>query len=125
AKDLKRRARYKRFGERVGVAFQIVDDLLDYRGDSSVTGKPVGYDLAEGKVTLPLIAALRNATESDRMRLRRLAQRKRWTETQWQSLKALIEKCGGFDYAERRARSLAAEARAIPEALAASSRRPA
>ena len=43
------------------MAFQIVDDLFDYLSDSEVTGKPVGYDLAEGKVTLPLIAALRQA----------------------------------------------------------------
>ena len=48
----------RRFGEALGMAFQIVDDLLDYVGDSSVTGKPSGSDLREHKVTLPLIAAL-------------------------------------------------------------------
>src|SRR6185436_7137121 len=63
ARDVARRERYRRFGEKVGVAFQIVDDLFDYLSDSSVAGKPVGYDLAEGKVTLPLIAALRLANE--------------------------------------------------------------
>jgi octaprenyl-diphosphate synthase len=113
ARDPRRRERYKRFGEKVGVAFQIVDDLFDYLGDSEVTGKPVGYDLAGGKVTLPLIAALRLASEADGRRLRRLAGRKRWTPIQWQSLRALIEKAGGFRYARERATTLAAEAREL------------
>ena len=52
------RAALRRFGEALGMAFQIVDDLLDYIGDPSVTGKPTGSDLREHKVTLPLIAAL-------------------------------------------------------------------
>jgi octaprenyl-diphosphate synthase len=112
-RDPRRRTRYRRFGEQLGVAFQIVDDLFDYQADSNVTGKPVGYDLAEGKVTLPLIAALRNATEADRRRLRQLALRKRWTVPQWNALKALIEKCGGFEYARQRAESLAEETRAL------------
>jgi octaprenyl-diphosphate synthase len=114
ARDLKRRERFRRFGERVGVAFQIVDDLFDYLGDPEVTGKPVGYDLAEGKVTLPLIAALRNASDADRERLKGLAQRKRWTPHQWRRLRALIEKAKGFEYARERALALAEEARSIP-----------
>jgi geranylgeranyl pyrophosphate synthase len=46
-----------RYGQRLGMAFQIADDLLDYTEDSAVTGKPSGLDLREHKVTLPLIAA--------------------------------------------------------------------
>ena len=111
AKDMARRERYRRFGEQVGVAFQIVDDLIDYQGDPEITGKPVGADLAEGKVTLPLIAALRSASETDRRRLLELAHRKRWTPHQWNRLKDLVEKSGGFAYARRRAESLADEAR--------------
>jgi octaprenyl-diphosphate synthase len=103
ARDLRRRSRYRRFGETLGLAFQIVDDLFDYLGDPKVTGKPVGSDLAEGKVTLPLIAALRQAGEADRRRLRRLALRKRWTADQWSQLKSLVETCGGFEYARARA----------------------
>jgi octaprenyl-diphosphate synthase len=110
-KDLARRERYRRFGERVGVAFQIVDDIFDYLSDPEVTGKPVGADLAEGKVTLPLIAALRNAGEADRRKLRELAARTRWTPGQWERLKGLIERAGGFEYARRRAEALADEAR--------------
>jgi octaprenyl-diphosphate synthase len=73
----------------------------------------VGYDLAEGKVTLPLIAALREATETDRRRLKSLALRKRWTPAHWNQLRALIERCGGFEYARVRARSIAQEAREL------------
>ena len=108
----KRRARFNHFGTRIGVAFQIVDDLFDYLSEPEVTGKPVGYDLVEGKVTLPLIAALRQATQADRVKLRRLAGRKTWTKEQWGSLVALIERTGGFQYARERAAILAAEARA-------------
>jgi octaprenyl-diphosphate synthase len=107
------RERYRRFGEVVGVAFQIVDDLFDYLGKPAVTGKPVGYDLAEGKVTLPLIAALRSAGTADGKKLRGLALRKRWTVTQWNELRALIERCGGFEYARSRALALADEARGL------------
>ena len=107
------RSRMKQLGEAIGIAFQIVDDLFDYLGDTEVTGKPVGYDLAEGKVTLPLIAALREARESDRRRLRSLALRKRWTGAQWQELRSLIEDCGGFAYARARAQAVAREARAL------------
>lgn len=113
ARDLKRREKFRRFGEVLGIAFQIIDDLFDYQADSEVTGKPVGTDLAEGKVTLPLIAALRAAGESDRRKLQALALRKRWTRPQWERLKALIERCGGFEYARKRAQQLAADARAL------------
>ena len=113
--DLELRVRYRRFGELVGVAFQIVDDLFDYQGTAEVTGKPVGYDLAEGKVTLPLIAALREATESDRRRLKRLAGSKRLSGAQWVVLMRLIERCGGFAYARRRALEVAARARALSD----------
>lgn len=113
ARNLKRRLTYRQFGEKVGVAFQIVDDLFDYLSDPAVTGKPVGYDLAEGKVTLPLIAALRQAAPAERAALVKLARRKRWTPAQWKSLCARIERAGGFAYARGRAQALADEARAV------------
>lgn len=109
----KRRLAFRQFGEKVGVAFQIVDDLFDYLSDSEVAGKPVGYDLAEGKVTLPLIAALRQAGTADRRKLVALASRKKWSKAQWAQLRALIESCGGFDYARARAQTLADEARVV------------
>ncbi len=112
-RDMKRRLAYRSFGEKVGVAFQIVDDLFDYLSEPEVAGKPVGYDLAEGKVTLPLIAALRQATESDRKKLRALAGRKKWSAGQWGQLRDLIERAGGFEYSRARARTLSDEARGV------------
>jgi len=105
--------RYRRFGDHLGTAFQIVDDLFDYLADPQVTGKPVGSDLADGKITLPLIAALRDATERDRKTLRALALKKRWTPGQWDRLRTLIERAGGFAYARRRAQQIADQARAL------------
>lgn len=115
AKSRARQERYRDFGERVGVAFQIVDDLFDYLSEPETAGKPVGYDLAEGKVTLPLIAALRQATEKDRRALRALAGRRRWNRAQWGRLTGLVERAGGFDYARARAAELAGSARDILE----------
>lgn len=58
------------FGRRLGVAFQLVDDALDYDGDASLIGKNLGDDLAEGKPTLPLIRALNTADEASRRIIR-------------------------------------------------------
>ncbi len=104
---------FREFGERLGVAFQIVDDVFDYLGDPDVTGKPTGSDLAEGKITLPLIAALREASEADRRRLKRLALGQRRTDAQWNQLRALIEKCGGFAYARECAGGFAGDSRRL------------
>jgi len=56
---------FARYGRHVGTAFQILDDVLDYSGDTATTGKNVGDDLAEGKMTLPLIHALAHATSAE------------------------------------------------------------
>ncbi len=56
------------FANRVGMAFQIVDDMLDIVGDENITGKPVGSDIYEGKPTLPLIYAMQNAEHGEEIR---------------------------------------------------------
>ena len=61
----------KNYGLHLGICFQLVDDQLDYLGDTQELGKNVGDDLAEGKVTLPLIVAMRNGSESERAFLRK------------------------------------------------------
>ena len=52
----------KNYGQHIGLAFQLIDDALDYQGSTEALGKNVGSDLAEGKVTLPLIAAMRSSS---------------------------------------------------------------
>ncbi len=60
------------YGRKLGMAFQIVDDLLDYSGDETKIGKSLGDDLAEGKPTLPLIRALKQLAADDAQRLRKI-----------------------------------------------------
>jgi geranylgeranyl pyrophosphate synthase len=61
-----------RYGRHIGLAFQMVDDVLDFWGDPAALGKPVGSDLSERKFTLPFLLALERADASGRQRLREL-----------------------------------------------------
>ncbi len=58
------------YGQALGTAFQVIDDVLDYDGDVAEMGKNLGDDLREGKVTLPLIVAMQRGTEAERQMLR-------------------------------------------------------
>ena len=64
------------YGWQLGLAFQLVDDALDYASDSAELGKNTGDDLAEGKMTLPLIRAMKNASESQQRQLRQAISQK-------------------------------------------------
>jgi len=59
------------FGQALGTAFQVIDDVLDYAGEASVIGKSVGDDLREGKTTLPLIAAMQRGTPEEQETVRK------------------------------------------------------
>jgi octaprenyl-diphosphate synthase len=85
------------FGEQLGMAFQITDDLLDYIGDEAETGKPVGGDLREHKVTLPLIAALPRFSPQDR----KLCEAP--TDDRIQAVVRAVAAHGGLEYARARA----------------------
>jgi octaprenyl-diphosphate synthase len=117
------RTALRRFGEALGMAFQIVDDLLDYLGDPSVTGKPTGSDLREHKVTLPLIAALPKMREEDRRQVNRLMDTAEPSDRQIGEVIEAVRDAGGFDYARGRALGLAEEAEAELDALAPSAAR--
>jgi octaprenyl-diphosphate synthase len=114
------RAALRRFGEALGMAFQIVDDLLDYTEDEAVTGKPSGSDLREHKVTLPLIAALPRLRPADRARVERLLQTAEPTDAQIAEVVAAVDRAGGLDYARERALRLAQQAEGELDHLAAS-----
>jgi octaprenyl-diphosphate synthase len=101
--DPQRRQQMRDFGEHVGIAFQIRDDLLDYLGRRSVIGKPTGIDLKEKKLTLPLIYALSKGSRSDaKQAIRFIKNGAKQKETQW--LMDFVKSAGGIDYAIGRAR---------------------
>ncbi|MBA3258696.1 MAG: polyprenyl synthetase family protein [Gemmatimonadales bacterium] len=114
------RAALRRYGMALGMAFQIVDDLLDYVGDASVTGKPSGSDLREHKVTLPLIAALPRMGPAERQEVEALMRTPEPADGQIQTVIAAVADSGGLDYARERALRLAQQADGELEELPAS-----
>jgi octaprenyl-diphosphate synthase len=99
-----------RFGEKLGMAFQIVDDLLDYTALAEDTGKPSGLDLREHKVTLPLIHALPHFSAAERERISALMGNPEPADTEIAEVVAATARHGGLDYARERAQRLIAEA---------------
>ena len=114
-----------RFGERLGMAFQVADDLLDYTEGQEMTGKPSGLDLKEHKVTLPLIAALREMQTSDRARVEALFAAPEPEDEAISEVVAIVRDHGGLDYARRRGDQFAREAEEaladVPESAARTS----
>jgi octaprenyl-diphosphate synthase len=103
------------YGEHLGTAYQLVDDVLDYRSSPAERGKNLGDDLAEGKPTLPLIHALRHGDEPQKAAIR-LAIEKGGL-AQLEPIVAAIESTGGLEYAARLARDEAERALAALEIL--------
>ena len=100
----------RRYGERLGMAFQVADDILDYTETASVTGKPSGLDLKEHKVTLPLIAALPRFSAADRARVEALFDAAVPGDDQIADVIALVTTAGGIEHARRRGEQYAREA---------------
>lgn len=86
----------RRYGNNIGMAFQITDDILDIMADQSKLGKPVGGDLRQGIVTLPLIYALRESGE--KKRLAELTEKPDKCEKEIQEAIEIIRNCGAIDY---------------------------
>ena len=78
------------YGFNLGIAFQLVDDLLDYTADESALGKPIGSDLREGKVTLPIINLLERAGEPARTLVGDIIRDKTVSREQWNELRRLL-----------------------------------
>lgn len=95
-------------GEALGLAFQIRDDLFDY-GAADV-GKPLGLDLQERKMTLPLIVALENATPAEQRPIRKLVRKKRKSAADVRAVHDFVRQRGGIETARARMLELATEA---------------
>jgi len=91
----------KLYGHHLGMAFQLVDDVLDYVGNAEELGKNVGDDLAEGKTTLPLIFTMKNGTE-EQATLIRQAIRKGGTDN-LAEIVSIVQECGAIDYTNQKA----------------------
>jgi octaprenyl-diphosphate synthase len=108
------------YGRALGTAFQLVDDLLDYEGNSHELGKNIGDDLREGKPTLPLLVAMERGTADERALLRHAIE-----EGEQQKLPeiiAIVRRTGALDATREAARAEADKARAalahLPESPA-------
>ncbi len=88
----------KDFGENIGIAFQIKDDLLDYEG-TGLTGKISGNDIKEKKITLPLIHALEQATYSKKRHVLSIVKNKKKSKTEINEVIRFVSDYGGMEYA--------------------------
>jgi octaprenyl-diphosphate synthase len=107
------------YGDRLGMAFQVADDILDYTADQSVTGKPGGLDLREHKVTLPLIAALPHVSTAGRGRIDELFAAEVPPDGLLADVIGIVAEAGGIEYARQRGEQFAHDAehalRVLPE----------
>jgi octaprenyl-diphosphate synthase len=100
------------YGDRLGMAFQIADDILDYVEEPAVTGKPSGLDVREHKVTLPLIAALATMSSAGRARVDALFASDEPTDEIVADVVAIVIDAGGIDYARAQGERFARDAEA-------------
>ena len=91
----------RRYGLRFGMAYQLVDDWLDYAGDSRVMGKDAGNDLAEGKVTLPLIHTMARGCRADAALVRTAVEAR--ADADFRAVASAVRRSGGLDYTKQRA----------------------
>ena len=90
--------RMRKFGEAIGIAFQIQDDILDYQRDNN-TGKPTNNDLKEHKITLPLIGILEKATEEEAAEIKRLLKECNTSDEALDTLHEKVVNGGGMEFA--------------------------
>jgi octaprenyl-diphosphate synthase len=101
------------FGKKLGFAFQVTDDTLDYAADQKQLGKVLGKDMAEGKVTLPLIYLMREANPEERTNLEGILQADAISDTDLTYTLGLMEKYNSVPEALGRAQTFANEAKSV------------
>ena len=101
----------REYGFNLGITFQLVDDLLDFTGDTRAVGKPVGGDLREGKVTLPLIHMMRQSPDGAASIVRSVIASRSISTDEWNELLRGLKEHASIDYAYRRAVEFAERAK--------------
>jgi octaprenyl-diphosphate synthase len=90
------------FGDNLGMAFQIKDDLFDLLGKESDTGKNSGIDVKKNMMTLPLIFSYSNMTKTENRQLKKLLGVKKKTRKILLDIRGMVDESGGFDYARKK-----------------------
>jgi octaprenyl-diphosphate synthase len=103
------------YGMHLGTAFQIIDDVLDYSGETDLIGKNVGDDLAEGKPTLPLLFAMKHSTPEEAEIIRNAIQK--GDASNFQRILGIVQRTGALDHAQRQAQAETVLAQAAIAAL--------
>jgi octaprenyl-diphosphate synthase len=98
------------FGFNLGIAFQLMDDTLDYVSEEVTFGKAIGKDLDEGKITLPLIHTLRTCSQAERERLTQIILDPNGRRADLGFLLKMVQDCGGIAYTTKRAEEFVAKA---------------
>jgi octaprenyl-diphosphate synthase len=89
------------YGLNIGMAFQSVDDLLDFTGEAGALGKPVGGDLREGKMTLPVIHLRERGDARAAALLRKVVSSRDISLDEWLEIRTMLAQCRSIDYAQR------------------------
>ncbi len=100
-----------RFGQRLGIAFQLADDTLDYAANGEHLGKTLGQDLRQGKATLPLLHLLQHCSEHDRQLIKDRMETRTLSDEELRRIVTLMQEYGSIAYAMERARAFVAAAK--------------
>ena len=100
----------RNFGHSLGMSFQIRDDILDYEGKSNLIGKPVGGDIKEKKITLPLIYSLNSVSKNEATRIRKILKNGN-DKTKVKDVMQFVHENNGIDYALKVAEKYSDEAK--------------
>jgi octaprenyl-diphosphate synthase len=111
------------YGLNIGMAFQVVDDLLDFTGEQEALGKPIGGDLREGKMTLPVIHLYSCGDDRARALLSRVVNARSVSADEWREIRSLLAQARSLDYAQRVATGFVERAKKALQAFAPSEAR--
>ena len=111
--DIPTQEKLAEYAWNLGMAFQLIDDMLDFTSREKVLGKPVGNDLREGKVTLPLVYALECASPAERRLVQTILDQRNYNEVPFARILALLEQYRGIQRVKDRAQSFTDRARQI------------